>query len=88
MRTIAEFLSVHPRVGAVYCPGLGSHPQAVLVRRQMCNFSGLLAFAVKGDGAAVARQLAEPLVKTVSLVFYIPIDEGRATKCASASLPS
>ena len=69
----------------------------MLARRQMCNFSGLLAFTVKGDGAAVARQLAErlrvfayavSLGKTVSLVFCIPIDEGRATKCASASLPS
>ena len=50
----------------------------------MRNFSGLLAFTVKSDGAALARQLAErlrtfsyavSLGKTKSLLFYIPTDD-------------
>lgn len=83
-RVVAEFLRSHPKVAAVYWPGLENHPQAELARRQMSNFSGLLAFRTKTDGAAIARQLAErlrvlayavSLGKTQSLLFYIPTDD-------------
>jgi cystathionine gamma-synthase/methionine-gamma-lyase len=83
-RVVADFLSSHPTVAAVYWPGLKTHPQITLARRQMSNFSGLLAFTVKKDGAALARQLAERLQvfcyavslgKTKSLLFYVPTDD-------------
>lgn len=41
---LAEFLQAHPKVGRVYYPGLPSHPQHDLARRQMSGFGGMLAF--------------------------------------------
>jgi cystathionine beta-lyase/cystathionine gamma-synthase len=41
---LAEFLSVHPKVKHVFYPGLPSHPQHDLARKQMRGFGGMLAF--------------------------------------------
>jgi cystathionine beta-lyase/cystathionine gamma-synthase len=41
---LAEFLSSHPSVGQVLYPGLTSHPQHELARRQMRGFGGMLSF--------------------------------------------
>jgi cystathionine beta-lyase/cystathionine gamma-synthase len=41
---IAEYLASHPKVTRVHYPGLGSHPQHDLARRQMNGFGGLLSF--------------------------------------------
>jgi len=43
-RVIAQFLSEHPRVAHVYYPGLKSHPQHELARRQMLGFGGMISF--------------------------------------------
>ncbi len=43
-RKVAEFLSEHPAVQIVYYPGLKSHPQYELARRQMTGFGGMIAF--------------------------------------------
>jgi cystathionine beta-lyase/cystathionine gamma-synthase len=44
---LAQFLESHPRVMRVYYPGVPSHPQHELARRQMPNgFGGMLAFDV------------------------------------------
>ena len=53
---VAQFLETHPRVTKVRYPGLASHPQHDLARRQMKNFSGMIAFQVgpKARGEAVA----------------------------------
>jgi cystathionine beta-lyase/cystathionine gamma-synthase len=45
---LAEFLSTHPKVAAVHYPGLKSHPQHQLARKQMKGFGGMLSFEVKG----------------------------------------
>lgn len=45
---IAQFLSDHDRIAAVYYPGLASHPQHTLARKQMTGFSGMLSFELKG----------------------------------------
>lgn len=57
---VARFLEAHPKVRRVIYPGLPSHPQHELARRQMHNFSGMLTFQV-ADGLAAARVLAEHL---------------------------
>lgn len=49
---VAEFLAGHPRVERVHYPGLASHPQHALARRQMNPFGGMLSFERKGDRAA------------------------------------
>jgi cystathionine beta-lyase/cystathionine gamma-synthase len=41
---LAEYLASHPKVAAVHYPGLPSHPQHGLARRQMRGFGGLIAF--------------------------------------------
>ena len=42
--TIAKFLEGHKHVKKVYYPGLVSHPQQDLIRKQMKGFGGMLAF--------------------------------------------
>jgi cystathionine beta-lyase/cystathionine gamma-synthase len=41
---LAEFLAAHPKVKAVYYPGLPTHPQHGLAKSQMKGFGGMLAF--------------------------------------------
>jgi len=49
---LAEFLAAHPNVKRVYYPGLCTHPQHELARRQMNGFGGMLAFDVGSLEAA------------------------------------
>lgn len=79
----AEFLEGHPKISRVLYPGLASHPQHALARRQMNNYSGMLAFQV-ADGPGTARTLAAhlriihyavSLGHHRSLLFYIPTDD-------------
>ncbi len=46
--TVAEWLDAHPAVSEVHYPGLPSHPQHELARRQMSAFGGMIAFELKG----------------------------------------
>jgi cystathionine beta-lyase/cystathionine gamma-synthase len=43
---LAEFLASHPAVQQVFYPGLPTHPQHDLARRQMRGFGGMLSFDV------------------------------------------
>ena len=43
-RAVAAFLAEHPKVLKVYYPGLASHPQHELARRQQDGFGGMIAF--------------------------------------------
>jgi len=45
---IVEFLAGHPLVERVTWPGMESHPQHALARRQMSGFGGMLTFVMKG----------------------------------------
>ena len=59
---VAEFLQADPRVSFVQYPGLPTHPQHALLRRQMKAASGLLAFGVKapaGGGAEAGVRFIE-----------------------------
>jgi cystathionine gamma-lyase len=51
---LAEYLGGHPKVAKVTYPGLPSHPQHELARRQMKGFGGMMTFDVKG-GLEAAR---------------------------------
>ncbi len=55
---VAEFLEEHPGVVSVRYPGLPSHPQHDLAKRQMALFGGLLTFDVAG-GFEAGRRLVE-----------------------------
>ena len=54
---LARFLEGHPRVKRVSYPGLPSHPQHELARRQMKGFGGMLSFEMKGEMADVVSFL-------------------------------
>lgn len=47
-QALAEFLEAQPQIERVYYPGLASHPQHELAKRQMRGFGAVIAFAVKG----------------------------------------
>jgi cystathionine gamma-lyase len=55
---IARFLEEHPKVEKVIYPGLESHPQHALARRQMSGFGGMITFFIRG-GLTEARSFLE-----------------------------
>jgi methionine-gamma-lyase len=54
---LARYLESHPAVQAVHFPGLPSHPQHELARRQMIGFGGMLSFQLKKGPEAADRLL-------------------------------
>ena len=52
---LANWLESHPRVARVYYPGLRSHPQHELAKRQQRGFGSVVSFEVKGGRAAAWR---------------------------------
>jgi cystathionine gamma-lyase len=77
-RAVAGFLAEHPRVERVYYPGLVSHPDHELAKRQMSGFGGMVSFQPKGSYADIAQivrrfkvfALAESLGGVESLVCH------------------
>lgn len=59
---IAEFLEKHPKVKKVNYPGLKSHPQYNLAKKQMTGFGGMISFEVNGG-----RNLAKKIVESTKL---------------------
>lgn len=55
---IAEFLEKHPKVNRVIYPGLKSHPQHELAKKQMSGFGGMITFFIKG-GLEGSRKFLE-----------------------------
>ncbi|MFQ5895697.1 MAG: trans-sulfuration enzyme family protein [Nitrospinota bacterium] len=81
---LAQFLESHPQVRRVYYPGLPSHPDHAVARRQMRGYGGLVSFEVDADGECAARAVdrlripfiapsfggVESLVEQPSLMSY------------------
>ncbi len=75
---VAQFLEDHPAVKAVYYPGLPSHPQHELAKRQMRDFGGMLSVILHGGPEAGKRfvsrtrlfSLAESLGGVESLIEH------------------
>lgn len=59
---IARYLVSHPKVAKVTWPGLESHPQHALAKKQMKGFGGMMTFEIKG-GLPAARAF----LKTVKI---------------------
>ena len=53
---LAQHLAQHPKIEAVYYPGLASHPQHELAKKQMKDYGGMMSILVKG-GAVEARKV-------------------------------
>lgn len=91
---IAQWLESHPSVAKVYYPGLPSHPQHDIAKKQMRGFGGIISATLKGDLQSSARMLsacriftlAESLGAVESLIEHpaimthatIPADQRRA----------
>ncbi|MEN1925977.1 cystathionine gamma-synthase [Luteimonas sp. MJ293] len=77
-QAIAEFLQGHDAVQEVIYPGLASHPQHELAKRQMDGFGGIVSVRLKGGYEAAKRfcertelfTLAESLGGVESLVNH------------------
>jgi cystathionine gamma-synthase len=52
---VAQFLEGHPTVRRVYYPGLPSHPDYEIARRQMTGFGGVVSFEIEGDMDKTSR---------------------------------
>ncbi len=56
-RAVADVLEKSPKVTAVHYPGLSSHPQHALARRQMEGFGGMVSAELSGGMPAARRFL-------------------------------
>jgi len=64
---IAEWLEKHPKIERVIYPGLPSHPQHALAKKQMRNgFGGMISVVLKGDTEAVKTVLTHCRVFTLA----------------------
>jgi cystathionine beta-lyase/cystathionine gamma-synthase len=66
-RAIAEHLLEHPSVSRVNYPGLESHPQHELARRQMDGFGGIVSFELGATEAETRAVLEELDVFTIAV---------------------
>src|SRR3546814_8278611 len=64
---LAEWLSEQPTVQRVFYPGLVTHPQHELARRQQSGFGGVLAFEVDGG-----RESAWKVIDATQLISITP----------------
>ena len=65
---VAAWLEAQPSVKRVIYPGLPSHPQFDLAKRQMTNASGMIAFQV-GD-EATGLSIAQDLIDRLKIIHY------------------
>lgn len=86
---VARYLSQHPKVSQVNYPGLETHPQHELAKRQMRDFGGMVSFTLHGDSLPEAIQVMESF-KVFSLAESLGGVESLCTHPASmthASIP-
>ena len=77
-QAVAEFLHDHPAIAVAHYPGLASHPQHDLARRQQSGFGAMMSFELKGGIEAVKKlfdtielfSLAESLGGVESLIVH------------------
>lgn len=64
---LARFLSSHPKVAWVNYPGLDSHPQHKLARRQMRGFGAMICFGLKGGYEAGKKMINSVRIATLAV---------------------
>lgn len=58
-KAVAQFLSDHDRVGAVYYPGFEEHPNHEVAKKQMKDFGGMVSFRLKDESKEAAFKFLE-----------------------------
>jgi len=56
-KKVAEYLDNHKKVSKVYYPGLQSHPNHKLAKKQMSNYGGMISFDLKKNTFATAKKI-------------------------------
>ncbi|NUM55931.1 MAG: PLP-dependent transferase [Candidatus Hydrogenedentes bacterium] len=64
---IARWLEAHPKVEVVLHPGLESHPQHALAKKQMTGYGGTFSFNVKGDRDEAFRLVSNTKLFTLAI---------------------
>jgi methionine-gamma-lyase len=64
---LAQFLESHPKVNWVRYPGLPSHPQHHIARKQMSGYGGMLCFELKGGLEAGQKLMNSVRLCTLSV---------------------
>ncbi len=64
---IAKHLEKHPAIERVYYPGLESHPDHELAKRQMRHFGGMIAFELKGGMEAGEKMMNKVKLMTLAV---------------------
>lgn len=64
---IARWLAAHPKVEVVLHPGLESHPQHALAKKQMSGYGGTFSFKVKGDRDEAFRLVGNTKLFTLAI---------------------
>jgi len=78
---VANALENNPRIERVIYPGLDSHPQRELVKRQMRNTSAMMTFRLKG-GLNINQPMADQIAKNLSMVHYaVSLGHQRSLVC-------
>jgi len=65
-RSLATWLEKHPQVERVYYPGLESHPQHALAKKQQRGFGGMISFVLRGNLDQARRFLSACKVFTLA----------------------
>ncbi len=60
-KAVAEYLNQHPKIDKVYWPGLESHANHEIAKRQMKDFGGMVSFTLKGNNYEAAIKMLEQL---------------------------
>jgi cystathionine gamma-synthase len=63
---VAAWLERHPRVRRVFYPGLESHPDHAIARRQMRGFGGVVSFRIRGDARETSRVIDACKLATIA----------------------
>jgi cystathionine gamma-synthase len=58
---IARFLETHPKIEKVFYPGLESHENHAIARKQMRGFGGMVSFILKGNNFDTVREFVPRL---------------------------
>ena len=88
-KAVADFLQNHPKVNKVYWPGIASHPNHEIAKRQMRDFGGMMSFTLKDDNFEAAKNVVEK-VKIFSLAESLGGVEsliGHPASMTHASIP-
>ena len=67
---VARFLESHPRVKRVHWPGLESHPQHALARKQMNRVAGLMSIELDAPDAAAVERFCDSLKRFLIAVSW------------------